>query len=530
MNTQILELVRSLPFSNLDLLSVGITIAAILLLGFVIYISDRRSVTNRSFLAFSIVTILWGFFNYLSYQTTDTDLILWLFRAVIFLGVWHSFIFFYFLYVFPEREKPASKFLKLVLFPWVIFVSLFTLSPYVFSGVAEVAADGSASKTIVAKGIVIFVGTVITLIIAGFTLLVRKILKAKHEDRRQYTLIFVGAITTFTLLFTFNLILPALFLNVRYIPLGALFIFPFIAFTAYAIYKHKTFHVRNIAPAILAFLLCLVTFGEIVFANNQSLLIFRISIFILTLIISIQFVRNLFNLERANEQQESLIHFISHEVKGYLTKSGDTFAGILEGDYGAVGEEVKTLVGGAFKENRKGVKQVEDILRSSNQKKGTIQYDMKPFDFKKTVEKAVEEMGAEARAKGLEMKKDIDPNETFNMVGDENQLSEYLIRNLIKNAINYTLTGHITVSLSKKAGKLLFSVKDTGMGITEETMARLFTEGGRGADSVKINVHSTGYGLYIAKGIVEAHSGKIWAESEGKGKGSTFFTELNLVM
>ncbi|MDE1919073.1 MAG: HAMP domain-containing histidine kinase [Patescibacteria group bacterium] len=69
-------------------------------------------------------------------------------------------------------------------------------------------------------------------------------------------------------------------------------------------------------------------------------------------------------------------------------------------------------------------------------------------------------------------------------------------------------------------------MKDTGIGITEEDKKRLFTEGGHGKDSQKVNVHSTGYGLFIAKNIVEAHGGTIRAESEGAGKGSTFIVEL----
>ena len=55
---------------------------------------------------------------------------------------------------------------------------------------------------------------------------------------------------------------------------------------------------------------------------------------------------------------------------------------------------------------------------------------------------------------------------------------------------------------------------------------RLFTEGGHGKDSQKVNAHSTGYGLYIAKNIVLAHGGAIRAESEGAGKGSTFIVEF----
>ena len=57
-------------------------------------------------------------------------------------------------------------------------------------------------------------------------------------------------------------------------------------------------------------------------------------------------------------------------------------------------------------------------------------------------------------------------------------------------------------------------------------MKNLFTEGGHGKESTKINVESTGFGLYIVKNIVDAHQGRVWAESEGSGKGSQFYVEL----
>ena len=97
----------------------------------------------------------------------------------------------------------------------------------------------------------------------------------------------------------------------------------------------------------------------------------------------------------------------------------------------------------------------------------------------------------------------------------------------MENSIKYTREGSIKISLSKKEnGRIFFVIKDTGVGITPEDKKNLFMEGGRGKDSVKINVDSTGYGLYSVKLIVEAHKGKVWAESEGLNQGSSFFVEL----
>ena len=55
---------------------------------------------------------------------------------------------------------------------------------------------------------------------------------------------------------------------------------------------------------------------------------------------------------------------------------------------------------------------------------------------------------------------------------------------------------------------------------------KLFKKGSRGDDSLKVNVNSTGYGLFFVKGVIDAHHGRVWAESEGRGKGSTFYVEL----
>jgi signal transduction histidine kinase len=132
----------------------------------------------------------------------------------------------------------------------------------------------------------------------------------------------------------------------------------------------------------------------------------------------------------------------------------------------------------------------------------------------------------EAQEKGLVLDSDIKADGSYRVMGDMDQLSEHVVRNLIDNSIKYTPSGSVHVSLSKRGDKVLLSIRDTGVGITTTDKARLFTEGGRGKDSIKVNVHSTGYGLAIAKKIVDAHSGRIWSESEGAGKGSQFYVEL----
>lgn len=240
---------------------------------------------------------------------------------------------------------------------------------------------------------------------------------------------------------------------------------------------------------------------------------------------SLELARLTKELEEANRQQENLLHFISHEIKGYLTKSEAGFAAIVEGDFGQVGDQLRTMSANALGEVRKGVRTVMDILDAANLKKGSVTFTKQPFDFKWLVTNQVGELQAAMDEKKLHVELSIGEGD-FNFNGDMHKIGKHAVRNLVDNAVRYTPAGDIRVTLVRDGNLIRFSVKDSGVGITDEDKKRLFTEGGHGKDSIKVNVHSTGYGLYIAKQIVEAHGGKIWAESEGPGKGSTFTFEL----
>lgn len=109
--------------------------------------------------------------------------------------------------------------------------------------------------------------------------------------------------------------------------------------------------------------------------------------------------------------------------------------------------------------------------------------------------------------------------------GDADQLA-HAVQNLVDNAIKYTPKGTVAVRLERTGTMIRLAIKDSGIGISDKDREHIFTEGGRGAQSQRINADSTGYGLYIVKGIIEAHGGRVWYESEGIDKGTTFFVEV----
>ncbi len=230
------------------------------------------------------------------------------------------------------------------------------------------------------------------------------------------------------------------------------------------------------------------------------------------------------NLKNLIKQRESLVHLITHKVKGSFTRTKYIFAGILDGTFGEISPEIRKYAEQGLEFDNSGIQTVDLVLNVANLQNGLIKYEMKPIDFKNIVLETVADKKIAAEAKGLKIETEIKDG-LYNITGDAFWLKE-AVNNLIGNSVAYTKEGIIIIGLENNNGKIKLSVKDNGIGITEEDKKNLFKEGGRGKDSVKVNVDSTGYGLFTVKLVVDAHKGKVWAESEGEGKGSTFFVEL----
>jgi len=322
----------------------------------------------------------------------------------------------------------------------------------------------------------------------------------------------------------------------------------FIGFLTYLIVRYKAFNIKLLAAQALIFALVALIASEFFFVRNTTNKILTGVTLLLAIGFGFFLVRSVKReieqrerieklaeeLQETNGRQETLIHFIGHEVKGFLTKDSASFASLIDGDFGPLPESVKPFACQALAQSRDGARSVTDILTASNQKKGSIIYTKEPFDLKALAAEVTEKLKPVAEGKGLALTFSADDTGTpYIFTGDKGKIGDNVFRNIIDNSINYTPSGSVAVSLKKDpstglgaGGKFIFTVKDTGIGITEEDKKRLFTEGGHGKDSQKVNVHSTGYGLFITKNIVEAHNGTIRAESEGEGKGATFIVEL----
>src|SRR3989344_3143740 len=127
----------SLLSFNLDLIFVGLVVITITILGFVIFLNDRKSITNKTFLLLSLLTVLYGIVNYAVYQVDNSNLALWLLRFTIFFAVWHAFSLFQLFYVFPNNKVVFSWWYKFILLQLVLVTSILNLSPLVFTKISN---------------------------------------------------------------------------------------------------------------------------------------------------------------------------------------------------------------------------------------------------------------------------------------------------------------------------------------------------------------------------------------------------------
>jgi signal transduction histidine kinase len=187
---------------------------------------------------------------------------------------------------------------------------------------------------------------------------------------------------------------------------------------------------------------------------------------------------------------------------------------------------VRKVVTGLYHAANEAVPMVEAFLDASNlEQEGGMKYEKLPCNLKEIAEQVVREEQFAAEEKELVLSFSAAGDELFAVQGDANKLKQ-VFYNLVDNAIKYTPTGSISVMLARADGKIVFSVKDTGVGIPQPEVQKLFKKFSRAEGAARVNVSSTGLGLYLASEFVKAHGGKIWTESDGAGKGATFFVEL----
>ncbi len=169
---------------------------------------------------------------------------------------------------------------------------------------------------------------------------------------------------------------------------------------------------------------------------------------------------------------------------------------------------------------------LNDILDLSKVEAGKLELEVAPFDIRRSAAQILLVWRETARLKGVDLVLEVDPDTPAWLAGDDARVRQ-ILRNLVSNALKFTETGRVAVHIVAVPGGVLLAVSDTGVGMSAEQCARLFTPFSQGDRSTARRFGGTGLGLAICRQLANMMGGEIGVEST-PGQGSTFTVRLAL--
>jgi signal transduction histidine kinase len=230
-------------------------------------------------------------------------------------------------------------------------------------------------------------------------------------------------------------------------------------------------------------------------------------------------------LERIDRAKTEFLSMASHQLRTPLGIIRGYISMMLEGDYGEFPKEAKMRLENTLISSERLVKLVNDLLDITRLEMGKIELKLERASIEEIISGVIEEMKPAAEKKGLYLKWEKPATALPEMSLDKNKIRQVIL-NLVDNGIKYTQKGGVTVKGRRMNSEVRIEVRDTGVGMSKEEIENLFEIMARGRAGLQYWMQGVGLGLYTARKFVEMHGGRVWAESPGKDKGSTFYIEL----
>ena len=515
-------------------------------LGFFVFFKNSRSMVNLTFFfhALSITVWLFGTFMMFLNKGSMTEVIFW--DRFIYIGVVFIPAFMYH-FCLAITNRKGDFFLYLAYF-FSTFFLIISRTDYFVKDVF-VYQWGVHTKAQLFHHI--FLVYFCSYAIVWFITVYRYYKKSNlASEKLQFKYFFIA----FLLLFTIG--------PLAYLPAYGIGIYPFsylsglifVIILTYGITRHNLMDIKIIATEVFSGLLILAALIPIFQTKSALEFFMRVIVLLITIIFAALLVRSVHTEVRRREEMEQLaqklkktsdelakaneglkqldnaksefISIASHQLRTPLTAIKGFISMILDGDFGPLSEKIKNGLAKTYIANERLIRLVDDLLDISRIESGKQKFQWSKVHLEDMAVPIVEELKNIAKMKGLKLVFHKPPKPTPLVVVDADKLHQVMM-NFIDNSIKYTKIGKVEVFVTPEPkGSVTFCVKDTGLGIALDVKPFLFQKFSRGKGSFQIHTEGLGLGLYVAKLMIDAHKGKIWAESEGPDKGSSFCFSL----
>lgn len=529
---------------NFYALSALINFLSSLILGVFVLLNNRKAKTNAAFALFAFTVAIWSFGYYFWQVANSPHAALWWTRFLMAAAIFIPVTYLHFVCAFLDllgRKK------KLLIASYALFSVFLVLdfTPLFVNRVEHVLnfefwpLPGPAYH--------VFLIAWFAYVAYSTRLLYSRWKKASGLLRRQIAYILVGM----TIGFAGGATNYFLWYGIPVLPVANVLVSVYVATTAYAIVKHRLMNIKAIAAEGFSGLLLLVSFIAVFQTKNTTELFVSIVFFLMTAVFVTGVIRSVLQeihqreqlevltqrlsktaeelqvankeLARLDQAKTEFLSIASHQLRTPLTVMNGHVSMILDGSFGPVPEKVKASLERVYTSGARLVRLVETLLDISRIEAGRLELDIKPTDLAEIVQSLVGDF--QQKAKTRKLKLEFHPEAALPRVSTDPEKIKEVVSNLIDNAIKYTQEGAVTASLRREGPSVVFACRDTGPGIAPEDLPQLFRKFVR-ATGETARTEGTGLGLYFARMLIENMGGRIWAESEGRGKGSTFSFSL----
>lgn len=522
-------------------------ISIVIIVGAILFFS-RKTLSTRILNIIFLLFAAWVLLDLIAWATNSPVEVMFSWSTIVLIEPIIFVASFYLLYAFIHEKLPAFA-VNLLFF--ILLLPLLTLAhtSHNLSGIN--LYDCVADEGILALYYSYFIEIVSFSLILGVFIV--NVARKEGRDRRK-TVLFGLGLLLFLLAFSSGNILGS-FGGTSYdweIAQYGLFGMPiFMGLFAYLIVQYRIYNLNILGAQALVITLWLLIGSLLLVAQSTPTMIVSGVTLLLVTIFGFMLIRSVkrevkqreeierlaTDLKKANDRLKVLdkmksefVSIASHQLRSPITTIRGYVSMLLEGSYGKFPEKAQNVLQNINEASKYMAMSIEDYLNVSRIEAGNMKYEYSDFNLKEEAERVTNELKPIAAKKNLALTFSAQCSGSGLVHADIGKTRQ-VIMNLIDNAIKYTEKGGISVLAHDdvKKGKMWISIEDTGIGMDEQTLGEVFEKFIRAKNANEINVTGTGLGLYVAKKMITEMNGRVWAESEGHGKGSIFHIELPLV-